>query len=54
MVGEGSEFLVRNRIKSNDKEKHDLSRPIENARVTIKNYKAEKYHLKTCKTKLEA
>ena len=41
-------------MKSKDKEKHDLSRNIENARVTIKNYKAEKSHLKMCKTKLEA
>ena len=45
---------LKNAIKSRDKEKHDLSRTIENARVTIKNYKEEKSHLKTCKTKLEA
>ena len=45
---------LKNAMKSKDKEKHDLSRNIENARVTIKNYKAEKSHLKMCKTKLEA
>ena len=40
--------------KRKEKENHDLSRTVENARATMKAYKEEKTKLKTCKTRLES
>ena len=45
---------LRNTLKTKEKENHDLNRTLDNARSTIKSYKAERSELKTCKTRLES
>ena len=45
---------LRNTIKTKEKENHDLNRTLDNARSTIKSYKAERSELKTYKTRLES
>ena len=45
---------LRNTIKTKEKENHDLNRTLDNARSTIKSYKAERSELKTCKTRLDS
>ena len=47
---------LKNTIKTKEKENHDLTRTLEldNARSTIRNYKAERSELKICKTRLES
>ena len=44
---------LNNTIKLKEKEHHDLNKTLENARATIKTYKAEKSQLKVSKTRLE-
>ena len=45
---------LKNTIKTKEKENHDLTRTLADARSTIKSYKAERSEFKICKTRLES